>query len=163
MGCASSKADGDNAASLSDVNAQVEPFPATTNASLPPPSNRLGAPPSSQTHMIPSASAKQQNQKPSSHDYFDVDALLASVESGAIAPLRGSWLVKLHEQGGRLKRRQDLAPEAFWSAADLRKAARKLGKEFGVLFVALSYRWLTKDHPDPNGFHLAIVAAVACK
>ena len=111
--------------------------------------------------MIPSVSVKPQKSKPSSRDYFDVDALLDSVESGAIAPLRGSWLVKLHEEGGRLKRRQDLPPEAFWSAADLRKAAQKLGKKFGVLFVALSYRWLTRDHCDPNGFHLAIVAAVA--
>ena len=24
-----------------------------------------------------------------------------------------------------------------------------------------SYRWLTKEHPDPDGFHLGIVAAVA--
>ena len=31
----------------------------------------------------------------------------------------------------------------------------------GLLFVALSYRWLSKDHPDPDGFHLGIVAAVA--
>ena len=30
-----------------------------------------------------------------------------------------------------------------------------------MLFVALSYRWLTKEHPDPDGFHLGIVAAVA--
>jgi hypothetical protein len=31
---------------------------------------------------------------------------------------------------------------------------------FGALFVALSYRWLTREHPDPDGFHLGIVAAV---
>ena len=111
--------------------------------------------------MISSMSRGLQKQEPMSRDYFDVDALIDSVECGAIAPLRGSWIVKLYEEGGSLKRRQDLPPEAFWSAADLRKAAQKLGKKFGVLFVALSYRWLTKDHPDPNGFHLAIIAAVA--
>ena len=35
--------------------------------------------------------------------YFDVDELLESVASGAIAPLRGRWLVQLHRSGGRLQ------------------------------------------------------------
>ena len=93
--------------------------------------------------------------------YFDAEALLASIESGAIAPLRGRWLVELHKQGGRLRRRQDLPSEAFWTAAELRDAATKLGDDFGVLFVALSYRWLSRSHPDPDGFHLGLVASVA--
>jgi Ran GTPase-activating protein (RanGAP) involved in mRNA processing and transport len=93
--------------------------------------------------------------------YFDVETLLASVESGAIAAVKGTWLVGLHKRGGRLSRRQDLPPEAFWSAGELRRVARALGDDFGVLFVALSYRWLTKEHPDPDGFHLGIVASVA--
>ena len=93
--------------------------------------------------------------------YFDVETLLASVESGAIAAVKGTWLVGLHKRGGRLSRRQDLPPEAFWSAGELRRVALALGDDFGVLFVALSYRWLTKEHPDPDGFHLGIVASVA--
>ena len=52
--------------------------------------------------------------------YYEFVALIASVESGAVAPLRGSWLLRLYEQGGRLQRRQDLPAEAFWSAAELR-------------------------------------------
>ena len=67
----------------------------------------------------------------------------------------------LYNRGGRLSRRQDLPPEAFWSAGELRRVALALGDDFGVLFVALSYRWLTKQHPDPDGFHLGIVASVA--
>ena len=93
--------------------------------------------------------------------YFDVETLLASVESGAIAAVKGTWLVGLHKRGGRFSRRQDLPPEAFWSAGELRRVARALGDDFGVLFVALSYRWLTEEHPDPDGFHLGIVASVA--
>ena len=93
--------------------------------------------------------------------YFDVETLLASVESGAIAAVKGTWLVGLHKRGGRLSRRQDLPPEAFWSAGELKRVALALGDDFGVLFVALSYRWLTKEHPDPDGFHLGIVALVA--
>ena len=53
--------------------------------------------------------------------YDDFAALLASVESGAVAPLRGSWLLALYERGGRLQRRQELPAEAFWSAAELRQ------------------------------------------
>ena len=133
MGCAASRDDADRAVSLPNVNVQHSAAP--VSASTPQPSKQLGAPTSPQPQMISSAPAQPQKpkQKPSSRDYFDVDALLDSVESGAIAPLRGSWVVKLHEKGGRLKRRQDLPPEAFWSTADLRKAAQKLGKKFGVL------------------------------
>jgi hypothetical protein len=73
--------------------------------------------------------------------HFGPDALLASVESGAIAPLRGSWVVALHERDGRLKRRQDLPAEAFFSAAELRELVMQLGEDYGLLFVALSYRY----------------------
>ena len=116
----------------------------------------LGGPPTAQSQTsVASAAAAAPNL------YFDVETLLASVESGAIAALKGTWLVGLHKRGGRLSRRQDLPPEAFWSAGELRRVALALGADFGVLFVALSYRWLTKEHPDPDGFHLGIVAAVA--
>jgi Ran GTPase-activating protein (RanGAP) involved in mRNA processing and transport len=114
------------------------------------------APPTAQSQTsVTSGAAAEPNP------YFDVETLLASVESGAIAAVKGTWLVGLHKRGGRLSRRQDLPPEAFWSAGELKRVALALGDDFGVLFVALSYRWLTKEHPDPDGFHLGIVAAVA--
>jgi len=112
----------------------------------------LGAPPTAQSQTIVANAP---------NPYFDVETLLASVGSGAIAAVKGTWLVGLHKRGGRLSRRQDLPPEAFWSALELRRVARALGDDFGVLFVALSYRWLTMEHPDPDGFHLGIVASVA--
>ena len=101
--------------------------------------------------------------------YSDFEALVHSVESGAVAPLRGSWLLKLYESGGRLQRRQELPPEAFWTAAELRAilsaAQARFGDDveaahaaLGHLFAALSYRWLAKGSPDPEGFHLELVA-----
>ena len=88
--------------------------------------------------------------------------LIASVHSGAIAPLRGSWLVALKESGGKLSRRQDLPPEAFWTAHDLQRRASALGDDdAGLLFVALSSRWLSAEHADPHGVSLAVVAAAA--
>ena len=44
--------------------------------------------------------------------YFDVDALLDSVESGAIAPLKGRWLVQLHMSLARGELQQLLMPSA---------------------------------------------------
>jgi Ran GTPase-activating protein (RanGAP) involved in mRNA processing and transport len=114
----------------------------------------LGGPPTAQSQTSVASAA-------ATNPYFDVETLLASVESGAIAAVKGTWLVGLHKRGGRLSRRQDLPRKAFWSAGELRRVARALGDDFGVLFVALSYRWLTKEHPDPDGFHLGIVASVA--
>ena len=70
--------------------------------------------------------------------HFGPEALLASVESGAIAPLRGSWLVRLEADGGRVRRRQDLPPEAFFPADELRRLTEALGDDYGLLFVGLS-------------------------
>ena len=44
--------------------------------------------------------------------------------------------------------RQDLPEEAFLTPEDAVQAV-----EDGAT-AALSYRWLTQQHPDPNGFHL---------
>ena len=78
-----------------------------------------------------------------------------------VASTAGRYIVALHERGERLKRRQDLPDEAFWSVDELAQTAQRLGDRYGLLFVALSYRWLSKEHPDPEGFQLRIVAEVA--
>ena len=70
--------------------------------------------------------------------HFGPEALLASVESGAIAPLRGRWLVDWEARNGRVQRRQDLPPEAFFSAKKLRRLVEALGDDYGLLFVGLS-------------------------
>ena len=124
-------------------------------------SPQQGFPPPAQEQHVETIVASSPPPPPPRCPYFELEGLLAAVESGALAPLKGRWLVKLQARGGRLSRRQDLPPEAHWTAAELRAAATRLGDDYGLLFVALSYRWLTKEHPDPDGFHLAIVAAVA--
>ena len=70
--------------------------------------------------------------------HFGPEALLKSVESGAIAPLRGRWVVHLDANDGRLKRRQDLPPEAFFPADELRRLTEALGDDYGLLFAGLS-------------------------
>ena len=109
----------------------------------------------------PSAVGAQSQADRQEHAFFAADALIASVESGAIALLSGRWIIKLRKSGGRLKRRQDLPAEAFLGVDELRRLVKKLGNDWGLLLVAISYRWLTAEHPDPDGFHLAIIAQVA--
>lgn len=93
--------------------------------------------------------------------YFAVESLLETVESGAISPISGRWLVNLRRSGGRIERRQDLPPEAFLTAPTLRRLTSALGSDFGLLFVVLSYKWLATWHCDPDRFHLDAVADVA--
>ena len=108
--------------------------------------------------------------------YVDYEALIESVNSGAVAPIRGSFILKLFKSGGKMKRRQDLPPEAFWTADQLREIIKSADavadwgessqltetitreRALGWLFVALSYRWLGKGQPDPDGFHLELMA-----
>ena len=92
--------------------------------------------------------------------HFGPEALLGSIECGAVGALRGRYYAEWAASGKPLPRRQDLPPEAFFPVEELRRLVEALGEEWGLLFVALSYRWLTKDHPDPENFHLRIVAAV---
>lgn len=94
--------------------------------------------------------------------YCEFGELLESIESGAIAALRGSYVVELSECGGKLRRRQELPAEAFFPIERLRELLEVLPAEaHGLLFVALSYRWLTPSEPDPSSFHLSVVADVA--
>ncbi|EOD06775.1 hypothetical protein EMIHUDRAFT_106703 [Emiliania huxleyi CCMP1516] len=75
--------------------------------------------------------------------------------SSAVAVLDAQWVISHAEAGGVLTHRQALPKEAFLSFADLVEATG----EYGYLPVAaLSYPWLTKDHPDPRGANLARVA-----
>ena len=76
--------------------------------------------------------------------HFTAEYLLQSVESGAIAPLSGRWLISLWKGDGRLKPRQQLPPAAFLSATALRRLASSLGDDYGLLIEKLT-RMLLDD------------------
>jgi len=70
-------------------------------------------------------------------------------ESGEhdILLVRAEWFIEQWQTGGRLMRRQDMPDEAFYRGKlDLRA------------LVVISYPWLTREHPDPDGFHLEALA-----
>ena len=89
--------------------------------------------------------------------YTTAEGLMPAVQSGALAPLRSSYLKHLVESGEALQKRQDLPEAAFWDVAAFKRVT-ELENPFVSIF-ALSYRWLTAEHPDPDSFHLSKVVA----
>ena len=89
--------------------------------------------------------------------YIDAEGpLLDSITSDAVACVRGTYVVKLLEEGGCIERRQDLPPEALWQVDEVTTEFAKLpGFAQTRLFHAVSYGWTSPDHPDPDRFHLA--------
>ena len=89
--------------------------------------------------------------------YTTAEGLVPAVQSGALAPLRSSCLKHLVKSGEALQKRQDLPEAAFWDVAEFKRLT-ELVVPFWSIF-ALSYRWLTAKHPDPDSFHLSKVVA----
>ena len=89
--------------------------------------------------------------------YTTAEGLVPPVQSGALAPLRSSYLKHLVESGEALQKRQHLPEAAFWDVAAFKRLTQSQGRQFSIF--ALSYRWLTAEHPDPDSFHLSKVVA----
>ena len=89
--------------------------------------------------------------------YTTAEGLVPAVQSGALAPLRSSYLKHLVESGEALQKRQHLLEAAFWDVAAFQGLTQSEVCAFSIF--ALSYRWLTAEHPDPDGFHLSKVVA----
>ena len=75
------------------------------------------------------------------------------LKSGAVALIDAQWIIKHAEAGGVLTHRQAMPEEAFLSLADLVEAT-----VHDLPVAALSYSWLARDHPDPDGANLRRVA-----
>ena len=89
--------------------------------------------------------------------YTTAEGLVPAVQSGALAPLRSSYLKHLVESGEALQKRQDLPEAAFWDVAAFKRLTES--EDCMASIFALSYRWLTAEHPDPDSFHLSKVVA----
>ena len=100
-------------------------------------------------------------------------SLMRRGSDGSPAPvrlLRLSWLLKQARRGAVLPRRQELPEEAFLSEAEVRALPRgHMGEPFETCgcsmtddqradkplrIIAISYGWLTPEHPDPDGEQL---------
>lgn len=77
-----------------------------------------------------------------------------ALESGDTVLVKGSWLAQRAVSSSLLPRRQELqtqAPEAIWNTGELMSRM----SQGAVIIVAVSYCWLTREHPDPKGRQLS--------
>jgi len=76
--------------------------------------------------------------------------------------IKGSWLVSLSQEGGRLPRRQDLPQGAAWELDELKLEMQEYGKSHRhrrpPLLICISHCWLTPTDPDPHGVQLGTLA-----
>lgn len=95
-------------------------------------------------------------------------ALLEAVRSGSVRPLRGSYVLELARGGQPLHPNRTLPETAFWTAEQLEGLQASLinifGEEeaelrFAAIFIAVSWRWRSPEHPDADGKQLAVLAA----
>ena len=116
-----------------------------------------------------------EGKPPDSEIYFKPEkmySLMRRGSDGSPAPvrlLRLSWLLQQARRGAVLPRRQELPEEAFLSEAEVRALPRgHVGKDCETCgcmpddqradkplrIIAISYGWLTPEHPDPDGEQL---------
>jgi hypothetical protein len=88
--------------------------------------------------------------------YDSLDSVWEALEDGDTQLIKGSWLRLLADKDGVLPRRQELPAEAAWEPVEL----QRLVEQRRVQIVAVSYCWLTAEHPDPKGSQLKTVANV---
>lgn len=83
-----------------------------------------------------------------------LDTIRLLVVREAVRFVKYSWLQDVALRGGLLRRRQETPEKAFWSANDVLQGLEKPDCR-SAAFVAVSYGWLSPEHPDPRGQHLA--------
>lgn len=76
--------------------------------------------------------------------------------------VKGSWVVDRAKSGLTLPCRQMLetdCPDAVWNVTELMTHM----SEGAAIILAISYSWLSREHPDPNGKHLSSLSfALQC-
>mmetsp|Transcript_110087 Transcript_110087/g.322026 ORF Transcript_110087/g.322026 Transcript_110087/m.322026 type:complete len:616 (+) Transcript_110087:78-1925(+) len=79
--------------------------------------------------------------------YHSREELLREIRAGTVRVLRPEFIIDwFYNTDKPLPKRQDIPERAFWDPDELHP--KKLEA------IALSYCWLSKDHPDPDRYHL---------
>lgn len=95
-------------------------------------------------------------------------ALLDLIRTKSVVPLRGTHVIELAKSGRPLQSREFLPKASLWTAEQLEAMHAQLTTHFGeaeaelrfaALFVAVSWRWHSPDHPDPAGKQIGVLAA----
>lgn len=88
-------------------------------------------------------------------EYVDKESLLRILRSKSVRLLKPNYLINLCDTGKIIPRRQEVPEEAFLDV-DILTAAQEESLEV----LSISYCWITKDHPDPEGYHLATLTRI---
>jgi len=80
--------------------------------------------------------------------YTDKSSIREALRGEKVVLLRDTWLLQLYHAGGVLPRRQDLPDGAVWSVHE------RIWEREDLSIISISYCWLTKKHPDPDGKQL---------
>ena len=86
----------------------------------------------------------------SGHTRWQLKAIYDATGDGVITWVSVEYLIRLAHGGGRLPRRQDIPHEAFLTMLQVEKQA----------LYAVTNRWLSIAHPDPDLFHLTQLVKV---
>eukprot|EP00933_Yihiella_yeosuensis_P044274 TRINITY_DN39374_c0_g1_i1.p1 TRINITY_DN39374_c0_g1~~TRINITY_DN39374_c0_g1_i1.p1 ORF type:complete len:394 (-),score=47.00 TRINITY_DN39374_c0_g1_i1:31-1212(-) len=74
---------------------------------------------------------------------------------GSFRLVKGSYFQQQFQQGRLIGNRSEIPEDYFWNPEE----ALSLWKQHKELFfLVVSHAWMTKSHPDPNGYHLAQLA-----
>jgi len=93
--------------------------------------------------------------------YVEFDSIEEALETGDTKLVKGSFLLDLFDRRRVLPRRQAVPDRAFWEPGEIIELARRQkGPRRRKPIVALSYCWLTPEHPDPEGEQLATLCKV---
>lgn len=91
--------------------------------------------------------------------YYSLRSLHDALRGGDTVLIKGTWLHHQWQSGQRLVRRQELPVEAIWTADELVDRADR----GDVIYVSVSYCWLTREHPDPDGKQLGLLGRVVAQ
>lgn len=93
---------------------------------------------------------------PNGHEEWE--SLKRAFTGGDMVLIKGSWLDQLGREGKAvLPRCQDLPRGAFWDVKELARDVEDHTRPTPQ-FLMISHPWLSREHPDPDGYHLSIFA-----
>mmetsp|Transcript_33760 Transcript_33760/g.73471 ORF Transcript_33760/g.73471 Transcript_33760/m.73471 type:complete len:413 (+) Transcript_33760:116-1354(+) len=91
---------------------------------------------------------------PDPRRYTDWDSVEVALAKHDAILLKGKWLMEWSEKHEPLPRRQSLPEGSTWAPQELMPLLRAGSVEP----VAISYCWLTPEHPDPKGEQASLIA-----
>lgn len=107
----------------------------------------------SQTQYRPSEQEESEKRLVTEGRYHDLEGspLFIALRCGALRLVRGAYLRRRCREGLPWQRRQELEVGDLWEPAE---AAAMWSQWRSNFFIAVSYPWLSRDHSDPEMYHL---------